>query len=120
MNPAGRAIFKAADYLPGLDMPDENFIATLHWSTSLPLPHEDKDRKIEALEQASPAPQMEISAEDAAAANVKDGENVVVRSRRGMVEMPVTIGKIAKGQVSYLSTTVIGMRQMIEQEPQMS
>ncbi len=100
MNPAGRAIFKAADYLPGLDMPDEEF--PLQLSTGRQVYHfhtRTKTGRSKHLEQASPAPQMEISAEDAAAANVKDGENVVVRSRRGMVEMPVTIGKIAKGQV---------------------
>ncbi|MCJ1367559.1 hypothetical protein MMC16_006693 [Acarospora aff. strigata] len=100
MNPAGRAILKAADYIPALDMPSEEF--PLQLSTGRQVYHFHTWTKtgwLKHLQQASPAPFIEMSAGDAAAANVKDGEDVVVRSRRGMVEMPVSIGKIAKGQV---------------------
>lgn len=40
-----------------------------------------------------------MSAEDAAAVGVKDGEGVVVKSRKRAVEMPISIGGITKGQV---------------------
>lgn len=100
MNPAGRAILKAADYIPALDAPDEEY--PLQLSTGRQVYHfhtRTKTGRSKELREACPAPQVEVSEEDAAAADVKDGENVVVRSRRGMVEMPVSVCKIAKGQV---------------------
>ncbi len=100
LNPAGRAILKAADYKPASDAPNEEF--PLQLSTGRQVFHfhtRTKTGRSKHLQAASPAPFIEISAEDAATANVKDGEDVVVRSRRGVVEMPVKIGKIAKGQV---------------------
>lgn len=100
MNPAGRAILKSADYIPGFEMPDEEFPLQLSTGRDVYQFHtRTKTGRSKHLQDASPAPRIEVSAEDAEAAGVKDGEDVVVRSRRGMVEMPVSIGKIAKGQV---------------------
>jgi predicted molibdopterin-dependent oxidoreductase YjgC len=99
MNPAGRAILKSADYLPALDAPDKEY--PLQLSTGRRVYHfhtRTKTGRSKELQAAAPGPMIEVSAEDAAAANVEDGEDVVVRSRRGIVEMPIRISKIAKGQ----------------------
>lgn len=100
MNPAGRAILKSADNFPAPDATDSEF--PLQLSTGRHVYHfhtRTKTGRSKELQAAAPAPWVELNKEDAAAANVKDGENVVVRSRRGAVEMAVSIGKIAKGQI---------------------
>jgi ferredoxin-nitrate reductase len=40
-----------------------------------------------------------MNAEDAETMGLKDGELVVVRSRRGVLEVPLKIGEIEHGQV---------------------
>lgn len=99
LNPAGRAILKAAEYIPALDEPNEDF--PLQLSTGRLVYHfhtRTKTGRSKHLQEAAPAPYIEISREDAEAAGIKDGEDVVVQSRRGQVELPAKISKIAKGQ----------------------
>lgn len=99
LNPAGRAILKAADYMPPFEETDSDF--PLQLSTGRRVYHfhtRTKTGRVAELQHASPSPQIEVSADDAADAKIHDGENVVVRSRRGAVEMPVSVSKIAKGQ----------------------
>lgn len=50
------------------------------------------------LQEACPEPEIRLSDEDAAEIGVESGEEVVVRSRRGAVQMKCVVGKIAKGQ----------------------
>ena len=52
-----------------------------------------------ALQRKSAEPEVSISDEDAQRYGVVDGEVVVVRSRRGAVEMKARIGRITVGQV---------------------
>jgi len=57
-----------------------------------------KTGRSKELQAAAPAPFIELSEEDATNANVEDGEDIVPRSRRVMVEHPVKITPIAKRQ----------------------
>lgn len=100
LNPAGRAILKAADYIPSLEAPNEEY--PLQLSTGRQVYHfhtRTKTGRSKELNDACQGPMIEISPEDAITYDVKDGEEVVVKSRRGAVQMPVYVGKIAKGQV---------------------
>lgn len=100
LNPAGRAILKACDYSPPVEEPNDDY--PLRLSTGRRVYHfhtRTKTGRAPALQKASPNPEVEISIEDAKAAGVEDGENVIIRSPRGAVEMPIKVGKMAKGQV---------------------
>lgn len=99
MNPAGRAILKAADYLEPMETPTDDFPLML--STGRRVYHfhtRTKTGRVPSLQKACPSPQIEVSAEDAKEAGIVDSETVIVRSPRGAVELPVTISKIARGQ----------------------
>ncbi len=100
LNPRGRAILKAADYLPVIEGPDDEY--PLQLSTGRLMYHfhtRTKTGRSKELEDAAFAPRVEISEADARALNVEEEEQVTIRSRRGAVQMPVTITKIAKGQI---------------------
>lgn len=100
MNPAGRAILKAADYIPSLETPNAEF--PLQLSTGRQVYHfhtRTKTGRAKGLRQAGGAPFVQVSEEDASELNVKEGEEVAIRSRRGEVQLPVKIGQIGKGQV---------------------
>lgn len=100
MNPDGRAILKSADYIPALDAPSADY--PLQLSTRRQVYHfhtRTKTGRVKELQNAAPHPFVELSASDAEAANVTEGEMVVVKSRRGEVELPVSITKIEKGQI---------------------
>lgn len=51
-----------------------------------------------ALQKACPEPEIRISEKDAETHDVKTGDMVVIKSRRGEVEMKVKVGKISQGQ----------------------
>lgn len=99
LNPAGRAILKAADYIPSLEAPDDDY--PLQLSTGRQVYHfhtRTKTGRSKELRDACQGPMIEICLEDAITYGVKDGDEAVVKSRRGSVQIPVCIGKIAKGQ----------------------
>lgn len=100
MNPAGRAILKACRYRPPLEVTTPEY--PLRLSTGRNVYHfhtRTKTGRSQRLEQASPEPKIQISSADAHALQLSEGEMVVVRSRRGGVELPVTIGEISEGNV---------------------
>ncbi|KAJ9644111.1 hypothetical protein H2199_003979 [Coniosporium tulheliwenetii] len=100
LNPAGRAILKPSHYIPSEEEPDGDF--PLRLSTGRNVYHfhtRTKTGRSRALQEACPEPYIQISNEDAADAGIKDGEEVLVRSRRGAVQLKAQIGKPAKGQV---------------------
>lgn len=100
LNPRGRAILKAADYLSVIEGPDDEY--PLQLSTGRLVYHfhtRTKTGRSKELKDAAPAPRVEISEADAEAMNIEEGEQVTIRSRRGAVQMPATITKIAKGQI---------------------
>ncbi|KAL2138667.1 hypothetical protein VTI28DRAFT_6390 [Corynascus sepedonium] len=99
LNPAGRAILKACHYSAPMEMPDEEY--PLRLSTGRKVHHFHTRTKTgrTALQKACPEPEVRVSERDAARAGVSDGEMVVVRSRRGAVELRCRVGGISESQV---------------------
>ncbi|KAL4802436.1 hypothetical protein BDV18DRAFT_166836 [Aspergillus unguis] len=100
MNPNGRAILKAAHYQVSWEMPDEDYpfyLATgrnvFHFHTRT------KTGRSKRLQGADQDACVVISEEDAADLGVSNGEMVLVKSRRGQVELAVKIEGINRGHV---------------------
>ncbi|MBV9308129.1 MAG: molybdopterin oxidoreductase family protein [Acidobacteriaceae bacterium] len=94
-DPAGRAIFKSADYDPTVELPDEEYPFLLttgrvvyHFHTRTKTGHSRE------LQNAAPEPFVQISAEDAGPLRISDGDLVEVISRRSKVVVPARIADI--------------------------
>ena len=99
-DPKGRAILKAADYTPPLEQPDDKYPFWLttgrvvyHWHTRT------KTARARELHDAAPEAFVQLSAEDAAALDIQDGEVVEVATRRGSVRAPARVGGIEAGRL---------------------
>jgi anaerobic selenocysteine-containing dehydrogenase len=99
MNPAGRAILKSCHYSPPLEEPDDKFPLRLSTGRKVHQFHTRTKTGRTALQNACPEPEVTISEKDAATAGVSEGDMVIVRSRRGAVELKCRVGGIAEGQV---------------------
>ncbi|KAF7713009.1 Uncharacterized protein PECH_007245 [Penicillium ucsense] len=100
LNPAGRAILKACHYRSPLETINDEF--PLRLSTGRNVFHfhtRTKTGRSKRLHQAYPEPKITVSPADAENLQLTDGEMVVVRSRRGAIQLPVTIGEIHTGDV---------------------
>jgi anaerobic selenocysteine-containing dehydrogenase len=98
MNPAGRAIIKAADYIAPYEQPDKDY--PLWLTTGRIVYHfhtRTKTGRAPALEEKAPDAFVEISQEDAAAHGIQEGQMVEVRSRRGYAMAPARITGIKRG-----------------------
>ncbi|KAJ9322825.1 hypothetical protein DTO027B5_595 [Paecilomyces variotii] len=99
INPGGRAILKSANYFPDPEEPNENYPIRLSTGRNVYHFHtRTKTGRSKPLQEACPEPTIRISKDDAVKFNVQDGDEVVVRSRRGAVEMRASVGDIAPGQ----------------------
>lgn len=100
MNPAGRAILKACDYKPSLEEVNDEYPMQLSTGRNVYHFHtRTKTGRSKALHDAMPNSYAEIHEDDAKAAGIQDGEDVVIRSRRGVVQIPAKISRIGKGRV---------------------
>ncbi|QDV62537.1 molybdopterin-dependent oxidoreductase [Crateriforma conspicua] len=88
----GRAQIWFHDYEPPPEMPDDEYPMWLctgrvleHWHTG------SMTRRLAPLNRAMPTGYVEMNMEDAKAANIRQGEKVIVESRRGSCELPVWI-----------------------------
>ncbi|MFO0915236.1 MAG: molybdopterin-dependent oxidoreductase [Pirellulales bacterium] len=88
----GRAQIWFHEYAPPPEVPDEEFPLWLctgrvleHWHTGT------MTRRIPQLMRAMPTAYVEMHAEDARAANIRQGDLVRIESRRGACELPVWI-----------------------------
>ncbi len=88
----GRAQIWFHEYAPPPEMPDDEYPFWLctgrvleHWHTGT------MTRRVSQLSRAMPTSYVEMHAEDARAANIRQGETVVIESRRGVCELPVWI-----------------------------
>ncbi|PGH14126.1 hypothetical protein AJ79_03243 [Helicocarpus griseus UAMH5409] len=100
MNPAGRAILKSAHYKAPMEVVNDEY--PLHLNTGRNVFHfhtRTKTGRSKRLQDADSEPNVHVSQADADALHIADGEMVVVRSRRGSVELPVSIRDINKGHV---------------------
>jgi ferredoxin-nitrate reductase len=99
MNPAGRAILKTAEYIPSLDACDDDYPLQLSTGRRVYQFHtRTKTGRAKALQDKAPDAKVEMNIDDAEPLGIKDGDEVIIKSRRGEVQMPVIITKIAQGQ----------------------
>lgn len=99
LNPAGRAILKACHYLKGYEEPDDEYPFRLSTGRNVYQFHTRTKTGRTALQKACPEPHIQLSNKDAKDLNLETADMVMVRSRRGKVELQVEVGKIATGQV---------------------
>jgi anaerobic selenocysteine-containing dehydrogenase len=99
-DPGGRAVIKAADYMPPVEEPDARYPFWLttgrvvyHWHTRT------KTGRVPALREAAPEPFVEIGRDDADRLGIRDGDRVQVGSRRGLVEITARVRGIASGHL---------------------
>ncbi|KAK0842525.1 hypothetical protein LTS02_016454 [Friedmanniomyces endolithicus] len=99
MNPNGRAILKACHYIDSFEVVDQDY--PLQLSTGRNVYHfhtRSKTGRSKPLQQAFSEPAVRINEGDAKVLVINNDEEVVVRSRRGAVQMKAKIGRISKGQ----------------------
>lgn len=99
-NPQGRALIKAADYVPPAEQPDAEYPLWLttgrivyHWHTRT------KTALAPELNAAAPDAFVQLSALDALRYGITEGDLVEVKSRRGRVVQPARIGEIEPGLI---------------------
>lgn len=99
MAPRGKAILKACHYIPDLEETNEEY--PLQLSTGRNVYHfhtRTKTGRSKALQDACPEPVVHINEDDARDLGIADGGQVVVRSRRGEVQLKASVGNISRGQ----------------------
>jgi anaerobic selenocysteine-containing dehydrogenase len=99
-DPAGKAVIKAAEYKPPKEEPDSEY--PLWLTTGRDVYHfhtRTKTGRSPELCAAAPGGYIQISAEDALAYGIAQGDMLEVESRRGMVRAPARIGDILPGHV---------------------
>ncbi|HKQ07449.1 MAG TPA: nitrate reductase [Blastocatellia bacterium] len=99
-DPQGRAVIKAADYVPPVEEPDEDY--PLWLTTGRVVYHfhtRTKTARSAALDFAAPDPFVQVSEADAADYEIKDGDMVEVETRRGKVQAAARVGDIEPGHV---------------------
>jgi len=90
----GLGVFKAVEFLPPAEWVDDEFPLILttgrnlwHWHGG------SMTRKVSSLNERSPEPYMELNHLDAKRMNIKDREEVRVRSRRGEITLMARISE---------------------------
>lgn len=98
MNPKGRAIIKAAEYVPPHEVPSEEH--PLQLTTGRTLYHfhtRTKTGRAPELAAAAPDVWVEVSAHDAAAFGLAEGDLAEVATPRGSIEARVRVSGIRPG-----------------------
>ncbi|WP_158894437.1 molybdopterin oxidoreductase family protein [Amycolatopsis anabasis] len=98
MNPDGKAIIKAAEYLPPHENPGADF--PFHLITGRTLFHfhtRTKTGRAPQLRDAAPQMWVEISSADAAARHIREGDLIAVTSPRGTVRARARLSAIRDG-----------------------
>ena len=101
-NPTGRAIIKAADYIPPFEEPDK--VYPLWLTTGRVVYHfhtRTKTGRVQALQDKAPEVFIEISKADALAYNIQNGDAIEARSRRGYVVAPAKDHRYPPGAPVY-------------------
>jgi len=100
LNPDGKAILKAADYLPPHEEPDEH--RTLRLNTGRTVYHfhtRTKTGRAPELQAAAPDVWVELNSRDAAALGVSEGDVVEISSARGSIKAPARLTNIREGAI---------------------
>ncbi|WP_371871095.1 molybdopterin oxidoreductase family protein [Mycolicibacterium agri] len=100
MNPDGKAIIKAAEYLPPHEMPSKDYpLALITGRTLYHFHTRTKTGRAPQLRDAAPQPWVEMSATDAGRLGIAEGDMVEVATPRNSVTAPCRIGGIRDGVV---------------------
>ena len=100
LNPDGKAIIKAAEYLPPAEPPDDRFPLRLNTGRTVYHFHtRTKTARAPQLRDAAPDVWAELSAEDAQAQGVSEGDVVEVVAARGRLRARARITAIRPGVV---------------------
>jgi anaerobic selenocysteine-containing dehydrogenase len=100
LNPEGRAIVKAAEYLPPHeDASDEYPFQLITGRTIYHFHTRTKTARTPQLQQAAPTVWAQLAESDALAVGVTDGDMVDIRSPRGVLRAAVRLGKVRPGTV---------------------
>jgi formate dehydrogenase alpha subunit len=99
--PDGRGTFVPVEFLPPAELPDTEFPFLLntgrqmyHWHTGT------MTRRSTGLDSREPTPTVELSPADAAEMGVRDGDEVIVTSRRGQLRISVRLSpRVARRQI---------------------
>ncbi len=100
MNPTGKAIIKAAEYVPAHEVPTERHPFALITGRTLYHFHtRTKTARAPQLQGAAPQPWVEMSREDADRLHIAEGDVVEVATPRGSVTAPCRISGIRRGVI---------------------
>jgi anaerobic selenocysteine-containing dehydrogenase len=100
MNPYGRAIIKAAEYVPPHEPPTPDYpLALITGRTLYHFHTRTKTGRAPQLDAAARDVWVELSAEDASAAGIVEGDQVEIRTPRGRVVAAARITGIRPGVV---------------------
>ncbi|MDS0138739.1 MULTISPECIES: nitrate reductase [unclassified Amycolatopsis] len=98
MNPDGKAMFKAAEYVPPHETPDEDHpFFLVNGRTIVHFHTRTKTGRAPELRAAAPEVWLEVSARDAEAAGLAEGDLAEVSTPRGAVRARVRVGGIRDG-----------------------
>jgi ferredoxin-nitrate reductase len=99
-DPKGKAVIKAADYVPPLEEPDARYP---FWLTTGRDAHHfhtrTKTGRSPELRAAAPDAYVQISEHDAREQGIAEGDLIEVESRRGKIQAPARIGDILPGHL---------------------
>ncbi|OBK14582.1 molybdopterin oxidoreductase family protein [Mycobacterium asiaticum] len=100
MNPYGKAIIKAAEYIPAHERPSEAYPYVLITGRTVYHFHtRTKTARAPELQRAAPEVWVEIAEADAHRLGVQEGQLVEVTTARGGITCPARIGRIRPGVV---------------------
>lgn len=100
MNPEGRAVIKAADYLEAHEPPTAQYPFVLITGRTLYHFHtRTKTGRSPELNRAAPQPWVEMSPADSSAAGIAEGDVVEVTTPRGTIQVQCRISGIRDGVV---------------------
>jgi anaerobic selenocysteine-containing dehydrogenase len=100
LNPEGKAIIKAAKYLPAHELPSEDFPLQLITGRTLYHFHtRTKTGRAPELQSAAPEVWAEVSAADAGTYGVAEGDVVDITTPRGTVRAQARVSGIRRGVV---------------------
>ncbi|GAA3184540.1 molybdopterin oxidoreductase family protein [Nonomuraea roseoviolacea] len=98
LNPEGKAVIKAAEYIPPHEPPDEEFPFALTTGRTLYHFHtRTKTARAPQLQRAAPEVWVEMAAADAERLGFAEGDLLEVATRRGGVQARLRVGGIRDG-----------------------